>query len=362
MDEDSAFWIYSITKTITAIAALQCVQRGEIALDDEVYGILPELRDLEIIVPSRDGSFNMIPPQERITLRHLLSHTSGIGVDIFDPRLQAWRISRGEHPQAFSGDSKKAYTIPLLFEPGQGWAYGGGVEWAGILIERLHKVKLGDYMKEHIFEAVGMTSTTFHPDKHPEIEKNLVQTSTRISDGTLVPMAGPYPAVTQDDSGAMGLVSTLRDIAKLTTDLLQDEPKLLKKRWVDELFSPQFGPETASAGMLAYGAVSCLPQRSRDSLVSNANYSTQVMYGRLIGESYDPHKVGQVPGAYYIKKDTNVLPGGTLVMTGIPNLIWFVNRERGIGGLYASAIMPPDDAKSTELSVAFLKQLFPANQ
>lgn len=82
------------------------------------------------------------------------------------------------------------------------------------------------------------------------------------------------------------------------------------------------------------------------------------MFGRLIGEPYDKEKVGQVPGAYYIKKDTSVLPRGTFFMTGIPNLVWFINREKGIGGLYASAIMPPDDAKSSELVVAFLKEAF----
>lgn len=84
------------------------------------------------------------------------------------------------------------------------------------------------------------------------------------------------------------------------------------------------------------------------------------MYGRLTGEPYDAEKVGQVPGAYYVKKDTQVLPGGTLVMTGIPNLVWFVNREKGVGGLYASPIMPPDDAKSSELIGAFLKEAFKA--
>lgn len=245
-----------MSKAITAIAVLQCVELGQIKLDDEVYDVLPELKDFQIISYDQTGNLTLSPHKEKITLRHLITHTSGIGVDIFDPRLQAWRISRDEHPQAFSGDSKKAYTIPLLFEPGQGWAYGGGVEWAGILVERLNNVKLGEYMKAHIFEPLGMTSTVFHPDKHPVIQKRLVQTSTRISDGTLVPMGGPYPAVTEDDSGAMGLVSSVPDIAKLTADLLQDTPKILRKGSVDELFTPQFDSDSAPAEMLAYGAVS----------------------------------------------------------------------------------------------------------
>ncbi|KAL2882729.1 hypothetical protein SGCOL_001940 [Colletotrichum sp. CLE4] len=309
--EDSVFWIYSITKTITAVAALQCVERGHIRLDESVYDILPELKNFQIIGHDQEGNITLHPHKERITLRHLLSHTSGIGVDVFDPRLQAWRMSHGEHPQAFSGDSKKAYTIPLLFEPGHGWAYGGGVEWAGILVERLNKIKLGEYMKANIFEPLGMTTTTFHPDQDPTIKERLVATSTRISDGTLVPMEGPYPAVTEDDSGAMGLVSILPDLMKLTTDLLQPRPRVLGEESLKELFSPQFSADSSSAGMLAYGA-----------------------------------------------EDTRTLPGATLVMTDIPNLVWFVNRKKGIGGFYASAIMLPDDAKSTELIQEFLKEAF----
>ena len=254
---DSAFWIYSVTKTFTAIAALQCVERGQIALDDEVYGVLPELKDFQIISIGNDQSqLSFTPHKEKITLRRLLSHTSGIGVDAFDPRLQAWRMSRGEHTQAFCGDSKKAYTLPLLFEPGQGWAYGGGVEWAGILVGRLNGgVTLGEYMRQHILEPLGMADTTFHPDRNPAMRDRLVTTSIRISDGTLVPMEGPYPAVTQDDSGAMGLVSTVPDMAKLTADLLRPQPTVLSATSVEELFTPQFAPDSQAAQFLSYGAV-----------------------------------------------------------------------------------------------------------
>lgn len=82
------------------------------------------------------------------------------------------------------------------------------------------------------------------------------------------------------------------------------------------------------------------------------------MYGRLIGKRYDPQKVGHGMGAFLIKKDTEVFPGGTLTMTRLLNLVWFINRERGVGGLYASAILPPDDGKSGELIQAFIKEAF----
>jgi CubicO group peptidase (beta-lactamase class C family) len=254
--EDSAFFIFSITKTLTSICALQCVERGEIALDDAVYDILPELKEFDVISIVGDQKFSFAPHTKSMTLRHLLTHTSGIAVDVFDPRLQAWRMNRGEAPKTFCGKSIEAYTLPLVFEPGEGWSYGGGVEWAGILIERLTKMKLGAYMEKYIFEPLGMVSSTFHPDKNPEIMKNLVDTSTRISDGTVVPMFPLYPLGTEDDSGAMGLVSTLKDILKLTTDLLQPVPKILKLESVNELTKPQFPPGSPASFALAYAIVS----------------------------------------------------------------------------------------------------------
>ena len=131
IDFDSIFQWSSSTKIITAIAALQCVERGLIGLDDPVYEHLPELKGLTVIsiVPTGEGiepELKFTPTDRQITLRQLLTHTSGIGMDNLDPRLQAWRKSRGEEPKAFSGNAIKAFNMPLIFEPGQSWMYGSG--------------------------------------------------------------------------------------------------------------------------------------------------------------------------------------------------------------------------------------------
>ncbi|KAF3005246.1 hypothetical protein E8E14_004599 [Neopestalotiopsis sp. 37M] len=339
VNPDSAWWMYSITKTLTAISALQCVERGLITLDDEeiVHELIPELSELSIISLDQAQNMTFTRPTRKITLRQLLSHTSGVGMDMFDPRLKTWRIMRGEKPSALCGKSLQAYAAPLVFEPGLGWAYGGSAEFAGILVERLSGMKLGEYMKENIFDPLGMKSSTFHPDLEPEIQQRLVEVSTRISDGSLVPGLPLFPLVTEDDSGAMGLVSTLSDMTKLTTDLLQDTPKVLTQASIEELCRSQFEPKSPPAADLEHA---------------------YMMYGRLIGEPYDAEKVGHGLGAFLIKKDTNVFPGGTLTMTGLPNLVWFINRKRGIGGLYASAVLPPDDAKSGEIIQAFIREAF----
>ncbi|KXH26763.1 beta-lactamase [Colletotrichum salicis] len=299
--EDSVFWIYSVTKTITAIAVLQCVERGQIRLDDSVYDILLELKNFQIIGHDQKGNITLHPHKERIKLHF---RPGGCLVESTRKPFQ---------------ETQRRHTLPISSSSQvMAGSMEGGVEWAGILVERLNKMKLGEYMKTNIFEPLEMASTTFHPDQDPTIKERLVETSTGISDGTLAPMEGPYPAVTEDDSGAMGLVSSVPDLAKLTTDLLQPKPKVLGEESLKELFSPQFSADSSSAGMLAYGAVSLTYKEPFDTRILT---SFEMMYGRLIGKEYDPRKVGQAPGAYYIKEDTRTLPGAMLVMTGIPNLV-----------------------------------------
>lgn len=224
--------------------------------EDKVYDLVPELKTLSVLAMAKDGKMSFAPPTQKITLRRLLSHTSGIGMDLFDPRLQTWRMERRETCRALCGKSLEAYSTPLLFEPGQGWAYGGSAEFAGILVERLNGMKLGEYMKKYIFTPLDMGSTTFHPHLDPMLAERLVEVSSGISDGTLVPGIPLFPTVTDDDSGAMGLASTLGDMTKLTIDLLQDQPKILSKESIEELCSSQFEPFSPPAFALEHTYVS----------------------------------------------------------------------------------------------------------
>jgi CubicO group peptidase (beta-lactamase class C family) len=113
-----------------------------------VKRVLPELAELEIISwkNTRKNEFQLTKPKNDITLRHLLTHSSGIACDNISPILKAWRISRGERGMAMAGTVLEAFGCPLLFEPGEGWEYGGGVDWAGYLIRRLNgNITLEEY-------------------------------------------------------------------------------------------------------------------------------------------------------------------------------------------------------------------------
>lgn len=204
--------------------------------------ILPELSECQIIsAGAEDGSFKLEPASGKITLRQLLSHTSGINYDAMDPLTIAWRKSRGEAPMVFSGKVKEAFSTPLLFEPGEGWVYGGSIDWAGILVERLNKgVKLGEYTEENIFKPLHMKASTFALHTRPDIEENLLQMNNRGSDGVLTPVDSPYKASDAEHSGGTGLVMSVADFASVLMDLLKDEPVLLKATTVEGMFQPQF--------------------------------------------------------------------------------------------------------------------------
>ncbi|KFY21680.1 hypothetical protein V493_07204 [Pseudogymnoascus sp. VKM F-4281 (FW-2241)] len=112
-DRHGAFWIASCSKLVGTIAALQCIECGLITLDEPVSSVLPELSDLELIT---------------LTVTESPLRIRGLEYDIMDPTIMAWRSSKGEQPKTLAGTVVDAQLVPLKFEPGEGWAYSGGID------------------------------------------------------------------------------------------------------------------------------------------------------------------------------------------------------------------------------------------
>ncbi|KAH8809326.1 putative penicillin-binding protein [Xylogone sp. PMI_703] len=340
LDPDATFWIASCTKLVTAIAALQCVERGQISLDEPIDHILPELANPEIIlaVPESGGSLKTSPATMKITLRNLLSHNSGIAYDMFNPQLVAWRAARGEAPLGLSGRVVDAYNVPLLFEPGEGWAYGGGIDWAGEIVARLNKITLEEYFQKHILGPLGMKSTTFRLEKHPEIKQRLMSMTGRTDDGGLKEITRSWPDFAPEDCGGGGLYSSVPDYLRLIGDLIKDKPILLQLDTIKrELFTPQFDRGSASLKGLIEAADTVSAMTGVKGVNEHVNWTL---------------------GGLYIQEDIGSLKRGTLAWGGLPNLSWFIDPEYRIAALCAGQLMPPGDEKSIRIAQRFLEEVW----
>ncbi|KAL2811976.1 beta-lactamase/transpeptidase-like protein [Aspergillus granulosus] len=152
-----------------------------------------------------------VPATGQITLRHLLSHTSGLAYDVFEPNLAAWRASKGEGSLSFIGDVFKTHTVPLMFNPGASFVYG----WTGELVARLNNTKLEGYLQEHIFQPLRMDSTTFRLKQHPNIAKRMYPMFARQDNRVLTASQNPWPAEPSADCAGAGFYSSVGDFMKI---------------------------------------------------------------------------------------------------------------------------------------------------
>ena len=199
---------------------MQLVQNKILDLDSPIDDHLPELAKQQIITVQSDGTFTFTPPKNKITLRMLLTHTSGLGYDIVDPRLQAWRKSRGEKPQALTGNVESMLQMPLLFEPGEGWMYGASTDVVGVLIQRVMNMGLEEYMKANVFEPLGMTSSTFFIKKYPKLQDRLVAITQRSAEGGLQEGKSANSDDPSEASGGGGIFMSPEDYLKVLKDII----------------------------------------------------------------------------------------------------------------------------------------------
>ncbi|CAN8105690.1 unnamed protein product [Discula destructiva] len=248
MTLDSTFWIASCTKAVTGIACMQLVEKGVLRLDDDeqIEGLCPELKTLKVLKEDR----TLEDKKKAITLRMLLTHTAGFGYSFFSERLRDWNYPAGQ--DEFNGRMEEMIQ-PLLFQPGEGWEYGLGIDWAGIALERVTGQTLGDYMRQNIFEPLGIKDIAFLPSK--EMKANLAYMNQRAHDGSLHPRDHPVrtPLVVTSkeessrvfNSGGGGLFARPQEYCKILAVLLNKGKSpttgatILKPDTVAEMFKNQ---------------------------------------------------------------------------------------------------------------------------
>ena len=211
MTRDALFRIYSMSKPITAVAAMMLYEEGKFALSDPVEKFVPELADLDVLV---DGE--LVPAERTMTMRHLLTHTTGLsyGFNPQDPVDQRYR-----EVQPFGGEdlddfAERLGTLPLAFEPGERWHYSVAVDVTGLVVERLSGLSFDIFLKERLFEPLGMADTFFNvpPDK---LDRLLPNHRWNREEERLVQLDAPYEE-TRMFSGGGGLVSSTMDYLRFS--------------------------------------------------------------------------------------------------------------------------------------------------
>lgn len=166
----------------------------------------------------------------------MLVHRSGLPYDIAEADILKWRKYVGKETINTTW-SLEGFTTPLKFAPGEGWAYGTGTDWAGQVVEKLTGKTLNAFMKENLFEPLGMDSSTFWPKELPHVADRTGGFMIRTPEGALVSGPSPFPKEHDLESGGAGGYSTANNYAKAILAILKGG--FLSKQSLDILAKPQ---------------------------------------------------------------------------------------------------------------------------
>lgn len=159
---DDLFRIYSMTKPIVAVAAMQLYEKGMFHLNDPISKFLPELVELSVM----DEEGNLTPNQEPISMQQLLTHTAGFSYGFSNSKVDQ-EYNKAELWKSKDSDDfiKRVAALPLHYKPGERWHYSIAVDLTGVIVERLSGMALDEYLQTYIFEPLGMVDTFFEVPK-----------------------------------------------------------------------------------------------------------------------------------------------------------------------------------------------------
>jgi len=218
MTMDTVFRIASMTKAVTSVAAMQLIEQGKLQLDQTVASVIPAFGELQVLVGFYGDNPALRPPASQATIRHLLTHTSGLGYEIWNTDLG--RYQKVTNTPGIVSGQKAAFRNPLVADPGSTWNYGINTDWLGRVVEEVSGQTLGVYMRRNIFDPLGMKDTGFSETE--EQKKRLVTVHARQADGSLAPIDFSWPAGREFENGGHGLVSTARDYLAFVRMLLNE--------------------------------------------------------------------------------------------------------------------------------------------
>lgn len=318
MQLDTVFWIASMTKAITATCCMQLVEQGSLHLDDDLGPLVPALAAPKVLEGfDAAGKPILRPAKGAITLRRLLTHTAGFAYDMWNTDMLAF-AQQSSVPRAETF-VKPEDCLPLAFDPGQRWAYGVNIDWAGRALEAVTGQNLDAYMQANVCQPLGMNSTGYL--LRPEISARLAGMHQRHPDGQLEPIAYDPPMDPAGFLGGGGLYGSAGDYIRFIRMMLNhgtlDGVQVLK-------------PETvALMGQNHMGDLDVEPMRTAIPTLSNT-------------ADFWPGMRKKWGLSFLI--NTEDVPGGraagSLSWGGLRNTYFWIDPARQVGGTIMTQILP----------------------
>ena len=243
--EDHIFRMFSSTKLTTSCAILILIEEKRIDWDDPIEAYIPELGSLQVLKPGAIRIDDVEPAKTSITIRHLMTHTSGLSYGLFDPgttMFDAYNKAEVRHPAKSLSDMMTALkSLPLSFQPGTQWEYSVATDVLGRLVEVVTGESLGQFFANRIFGPLDMTDTDFWVPEEKLNRLSALYVGVDLLDPTKPgllragskPFPGAYTSKPARESGGGGLVSTLGDTVKFIQSFLPGGPHLLKRATIE---------------------------------------------------------------------------------------------------------------------------------
>lgn len=326
MTEDTVFAIFSTTKAIGGTAVMQCVEEGLLDLDAPAKDYAPAIGDLQVLEGfDASGQPKLRAPKTDVTTRMLMLHTAGFGYDFFNEQYKRMADDH-EQPSVVSG-TRAAITTPLLFDPGTKWEYGSNIDWAGQVVEGIRGKRLGEVLRERVFDPLGMNDIAF--TRTDSMKQRTATIHARGDDGSLDPMDDfALPDNPEVDMAGHGLYASVPEYMKFI------------RMWLNDGDGPNgrvLKPETVEAavsnGLQPHQKVVVLP-----GVIPSLSNDAEFFPGLQKSWSYT-----------FMVNDEEAptgRPAGAIGWAGLANCFYWIDRSNGIGGYWATQILPFADAVS----------------
>jgi len=335
MDLETVFRIASMTKAVTAAAAMQLVEEGRLALDQPAGEIVDGLAAPQVLEGfDETGRPRLRPARGAVTLRNLLTHTSGFGYDVWNTDLERYHRETGT-PAPRTG-KLAGLAMPLTFDPGTRWQYGIGIDWAGRMVEAVRGQDLESVFREHLFIPLGMRDTSFLV--RPDMLARLATVHARKPAGLEPLKLDPNPP-REFFPGGGGLHSTARDYIRFLRMLLGggalDGTRLLRAETVALMFQNHMG-EIDVEPMVSY--------------VPTASNNVELFAG-----------MRKKWGLSFLI-NTEAVPGGraagSLAWAGLNNTYYWIDPARKVTGALFTQILPFGDSAVLGLLDGFERAVY----